>query len=122
MPQIEVTEEGIRIIEEHLRNLPVNDDDPSEGNSLDQPHNQEMLRRLRAGCRTPTDLRYYEHEILEAWLMGQDFTYRQAHDAVLKAQGLFYRGGDYRLYTPGARALSPTLFPPLNPSGPAPVP
>ena len=80
-----VTKEGIRQIEEHLGKL----------DALDDPANLEMLRRLKAGEIGETELRFYEHELIESQLI-EDYGYegaRNAHLETLEKQGIEYKKG-----------------------------
>lgn len=56
-----VTPEGLAELETHLRRFPKADN-PDEL----WPPNEAMLNRLRQGARTEVDLRFYEHELIEA--------------------------------------------------------
>lgn len=74
-----------------------------------------MLQRLRAGHRTPHDLRFYEHELIEARLYkpGMDTeALREIHLETLRRQGIEYkRGYERELYAPEVVKNHPGEFP-----------
>jgi hypothetical protein len=69
-----------------------------------------MVNRLKQGARTKQDLNFYRHELLESRLIGK---YRRmglsdidaargAHMETLARQGMYRRGYETEMYTPGA--------------------
>jgi hypothetical protein len=60
-----------------------------------------MLERLRRGEATPHDLRFFEHETIEAGLMKHGAGAREAHLQTLEKQGIPYQPGyEAQLYHP----------------------
>ena len=72
-----------------------------------------MLERLRAGQRTPQDLRFYEHELIESRMLQKTKglynnpveAIRDAHHRTLLKQGLYYRGYAAEMYAPEAMGI-----------------
>lgn len=56
-----ITAESLTGLQAHFRNYPDFDN---------YPPNQAMIERLNQGERTPADLRFYEHEMIEAGVLG----------------------------------------------------
>jgi hypothetical protein len=84
-----VTDKGIARIEQHLKSI----------GALDEPANQAMLQKLKSGNIGPTELRFYQHEIIESGIIkgyGYDAA-RAAHLETLKIQGIDYVKGYEKL-------------------------
>ncbi len=69
--------------------------------------NTIMLERMQKIANkemkaTEIDLNFAKHELREAELMKSGITYEQAHEAVLKEQGMYHRGYENKLYTEDA--------------------
>jgi hypothetical protein len=100
-----VSKEGIDSIEDYFRKTGF----------INDRANQEMLQRLRAGHRTPQDLRFYEHEMIESRLYkpGMDTeALREIHLETLRRQGIEYkRGYERELYAPEVVKNHPGEFP-----------
>ncbi len=100
-----VTEEGIQQIEQHLAR--------PELNALNDPANQAMIARLRAGSTTPQDLNFYNHELYEKGLMDTGISARDAHMQTLQWQGIPYEPGyEAQLYHPSVIQQFPEYFNP----------
>ena len=100
-----VTEEGIQQIEQHLAR--------PELNALNDPANQAMIARLRAGSTTPQDLNFYNHELYEKGLMDAGVSARDAHMQTLQWQGIPYEPGyEAQLYHPSVIQQFPEYFNP----------
>ena len=85
IPFEKATRDGIERIEQHLAKL----------GALDDPANAAMLKRLREGNIGETELRFYQHELLEMEIIT-DYSYegaRAAHLEVLEMQGIPYEKG-----------------------------
>jgi hypothetical protein len=101
---IQVTEEGLAAVESHLTKTP--------GLTAEAPE-LKMLERLKGGERTPQDLRFYEHELIESQELQQTRklysdpvdAVREAHHRTLMKQGLYYKGYEKEPYHPDALRL-----------------
>ncbi len=99
-----VTKKGIARIERHLTKTPGLVPGAAEF---------RMLERLKAGKRTPHDLRFYEHELIESRMIKKTRklfsdpvdAVREAHHRTLIKQGLYRRGYESEIYAPEALAL-----------------
>jgi hypothetical protein len=99
-----VTEKGLTRIERHLTKTPGLEPGPAE---------LKMLERLKAGERTPQDLRFYQHELIESRMLQKTRglhadpvdAVRDAHHRTLVQQGLYRRGYETELYHPDAIKL-----------------
>jgi hypothetical protein len=90
---IQVSEKGILRVEGHLSR--------PELNALSDPANAAMVQRLRSGQATPTDLRFYFHELKESAIMNRGAGARDAHLQTLEWQGIPYKAGyESQLYHP----------------------
>ncbi len=100
-----ITEGGILRIEQHLARPEIN--------ALDDPANEAMIGRLRAGNTTSQDINFYNHEIYEKGLMDQGVSAREAHLQTLRWQGIPYEPGyEARLYHPSVIQQFPEYFNP----------
>ena len=107
--EIEVTQEGIDIIENHLAQFKSVADYGSEYGGH-PPQNAIMIARLRAALAegetiAGADASFYTHEITEAELMAQGVTYDDAHAAALKEWGV----SPFSVYHPDAIIGSPWM-------------
>jgi RHS repeat-associated protein len=92
-----VTAAGVKRIAEHLSRFA-----DEHGGPFGAPYNEEMLHRLEGiagklvtGCQiSPEDANFYEHELYEAQLMDQGYSYDEAHSLALKRYGVT----EYDLY------------------------
>ena len=99
-----VTSKGLARIERHLTRTPGLEAGTAE---------MKMLEPLRAGNRTPQDLRFYHHELIESRMLTKTrklYTdpvdaVREAHHRTLVKQDLYYRGYESELYAPEALQL-----------------
>jgi hypothetical protein len=69
--------------------------------------NTVMLDRMKQIANkkmvaTEIDINFAKHELREAELMKAGKTYEQAHEAVLKEQGMYHKGYEKKLYTEDA--------------------
>jgi RHS repeat-associated protein len=70
----------------------------------DKAENTVMLERMRKIANkeikaTEIDINFAKHELRESELMKQGITYEEAHEAVLKEQGMYHRNYEKKLYT-----------------------
>ena len=97
-------------IERHLTKTPGIEPGPAEF---------KMIERLRAGERTPQDLRFYQHEIIESRMINKTRNLhadpvdaaRDAHHRTLIKQNLYKRGYVNDLYHSDALKLMDCLTP-----------
>jgi len=102
-----ITSHGILQIEEHL----------SRGGELsgamDDPANQAMIGRLRAGSTTTQDVNFYNHELREKYLMDRGMGYAEAHSVALRWQGIPHVPGyESQLFHPSVIQQMPEYFNP----------
>jgi hypothetical protein len=76
-----VTERGLARVEAYLQRF-----FDSEG-ELDLA-NAAMLARLKEGKKTPIDLNFYEHELIESELVEGGIAEKEAHLTTLAKQGI----------------------------------
>jgi hypothetical protein len=102
----QISPDGITRIEEHLARPELDGDNPP---------NQEMIARLRAGETSTQDINFYQHELHEADLMDQGMEARAAHLQTLGWQGIPYEPGyERQLYAPNVIQKYPEYFSPAN--------
>ena len=73
--------------------------------------NQIMLAKMRMIVtgeikQTQIDINFARHELREAELLKKGMTYEEAHEAVLKEQGMYHPGYESKLYTKEALGAS----------------
>ncbi|MGI6416368.1 MAG: Hint domain-containing protein [Thermoguttaceae bacterium] len=96
-----VTPKGLARVEQHLAQFG------------DDPANQAMIARLRAGETTAQDINFYMHELKESALMARGMEARAAHLETLKWQDILYKPGyESRLYHPNVIRQLPEHFNP----------
>jgi hypothetical protein len=108
-PESRVTDDGLRTIEQHLSSLEQGDS--KYKTALDLPANKAMIDRLRMGLREPEDLKFFEHETMEAELMKAGMEAREAHLETLRRQGITYQPGyEAAYYHPSVIEKHPDAF------------
>ena len=79
----------------HLEQFGIKAENTIMLNRMKQIANKKMVA-------TEIDLNFAKHELREAELMKSGKTYEQAHESVLKEQGMYHIGYENKLYTEDA--------------------